>query len=93
MMTHLLPQMGPRLQSLASRVRFGIREDLAGSELLKIPYFRQRPARELLRKLFNSRLTSINAISNSDPDVLCERLQVSREVANELILSSKQTVT
>lgn len=91
-MTQLLPQMGPRLQSLGSRVRFGIREDLAGSDLLKIPYFRQRPARELLRKLFNSRLTSIDAIRSSDPDVLCERLQVSREVANELIFSSKQAV-
>jgi replicative superfamily II helicase len=90
MMAELLPHMGERLKKLAVRTRFGIKDDLRESELLEMQFFRQRPARDLLRKFSTTGLNSLTQISKLSPDELGKRLQVSNEIAEQLILSSQR---
>jgi len=78
-----------RLENLRLRVKYGIKNDLAKSGLMDVPYFNKDRKRILARSIFESGIHDPSTLAKSKPKELSFKSGVNIEVANEIINSVK----
>lgn len=74
-----------RIDLLKERTKFGIKQDLAKSGLMRMPSLSSDRKRGLARRLYDAGYKNASAIAKQQPEKLMERLNISRDLATKIV--------
>lgn len=78
------------IENLAKRLRYGIRADLATTDLIDIPVLARNKSRVICRQLLINGYKNAASVANESPGKLEKVLSISQEMANQIIESAKK---
>jgi len=87
------PKTQRLIENLARRVRYGIREDLADSDLIDIPVLARNKSRNIARQLLANGYRTAADVAKTSAESLAQALSISTEMTSQIIESAGRLAT